>query len=362
MPKLLSAVDAVSPAIERAKQQLFMPFRFWHWARMAFVAIITGEFAGGGGGGGGGNIPIPDSKKTNDFAWLAAPDATWGRIIEYLPLIILAVALIAGLVLIWMFVASVFRFVLFDSVLYNRCQIRAGWRRFQELGYSYFLWSVCLGFSVLVAVAVAVGGPIFLAWRAGVFREPKEHLILLILGGVALFFLLMAVIVAGLVIGLLAKDFAVPVMALENVGIRDAWRRLLPLLASQKLSYAGYVLMKIVLAVGSAIIFGIINLIAILILAIPLVIGGIAGYVIAKGAGVPWNLATMSIVVILVLGAFLLLLTVAAFISVPAVVFFQSYPMYFFGSRYPALGSLLFPPPTPPVEPLPPPPAPVPIT
>ena len=265
-----------------------------------------------------------------------------------------------ALVLVWMFIASVFRFVLFDSVLHNRCQIRAGWRRWQEQGYSYFLWSVCLGFTMLTAIAVVIGSPILLAWRAGVFRAPKEHLLLLILGGVSLFFLLMVLIATGAVIGLLAKDFAIPFMALENVGIREAWRRLLPLLASEKLSYTGYVLMKIVLAVGSAIIFGIINLIAIVILLIPLGLGGLAVYLIAKGAGVSWNLATISIVGVLAVGALLLLLTVAGFIAVPAMVFFQSYAMYFFGSRYAALGVLVSPPP--PVEPIPPELAPSPVT
>jgi hypothetical protein len=358
MPKVLSAIDAVTPAIERAKQQLFKPFRFWHWARLAFIAINMGEFAGGGGGG-GGRIPIPESSKSKEFSLLAVPGPTWDRIVEYLPWIILGVGVILALVLVWMFIASVFRFVLFDSVLHNRCQIRAGWRRWQEQGYSYFLWSVCLGLSMLMAIAVAIGGPILLAWRAGVFREPKAHLLLLILGGLTLLFLLVVLIATGAVIGLLAKDFAIPVMALENVGIRDAWRRLLPLLASQKLSYTGYVLMKIVLAVGSAIIFGIINLIAVIILLIPLGIGGVAVYLIAKGAGVSWNLATMSIVAVLAIGAFLLLLTVAAFIAVPAMVFFQSYAMYFFGSRYAALGTLVFPPPPSPLEPSAPEPVPV---
>ena len=358
MSKVLSAVDAVSPAIERAKQQLFKPFRFWHWARLAFVAIISGELAGGGPGG-GGNIPLPESEKSQELAWLAARDPVWDQIIEHLPWVILGVALIVGLILVWMFIASVFRFVLFDSVLYNRCQIRAGWRQWQEQGYSYFLWSLSLIATVLLAVAVVIGGPILLAWRAGIFREPKEHLVLLILGGVGLFILLIAVIGAGAVIGLLAKDFAVPIMALENVGIREAWRRLLPLLASAKLSYTGYVLMKIVLAVGSAIIFGIINLIAILLLLIPLGLGGLAIYFLAKGAGIPWNLATMSIVAVLALAAFLLLLTVAGLIAVPAMVFFQSYPMYFFGSRYTRLGELVFPPPPPEATPPLPEPAPV---
>src|SRR5579864_3384726 len=63
MPAHQSGVDAISPAMERTKHQLFMPFRFRHWARLAVVAMCTGELTGGGGGGGSwgnlGNIHLP---------------------------------------------------------------------------------------------------------------------------------------------------------------------------------------------------------------------------------------------------------------------------------------------------------------
>lgn len=49
MPAPLSALDAFLPAFERAKRQLFLPFRLAFWLRMAVVALTTGESYGNSG-------------------------------------------------------------------------------------------------------------------------------------------------------------------------------------------------------------------------------------------------------------------------------------------------------------------------
>src|SRR3990172_4265088 len=132
----LSAVEAVTPAFEQVKQQLFKPFRFWHWTRLAVVALMTGEFAGGGGGGGGFPGNIPQSRGKRDLLFAAASDFNWHRIIEVLPWILLGIGIFVALALLWLYCASVYRFVLFESVLTNRCELRAGWRRRQAPGKS----------------------------------------------------------------------------------------------------------------------------------------------------------------------------------------------------------------------------------
>jgi len=354
--KPLSAIEAVTPALELTKQQLFKPFRFWHWARMAFIVLVTWDFSGGGGGGNFSipNIPLGEGRRKEDFAFFAAPDFSWSRISEYLPWIILGVGILIAFVLVFMFIASVFRFVLFEAVLNNKCEIRAGWKRYQEQGYSYFLWSVALGFSVLLANLILIGGPILAAWRAGIFDEPKEHLLLLILGGMGLFFLMLALFTVGAIISLLAKDFAIPVMALEHVGILDAWRRMNPMISGAKLSFAGYVGMKIVLALGTGIIFGIITLLALLLLMIPLGIVGVAVYLLVASLGLSWNFLTLILAMLAAVVVVHIFLAVMAFISVPPLVFFQSYILHFYGSRYPLLGEKVFPPPPPPAPEAPP--------
>jgi hypothetical protein len=352
----LSAVQSITPAFEQTKQQLFKPFRFRHWLNLATVSLVTGEFAGGGGWGGGwhggGGVSPPHRRGGGDSLLVAFADPRWERIKEFLPWILLGVAVLIVLFLLWLYAASVYRFILFDSVLYNRCELRQGWHRWKPHGYSYFLWILSLAMAVTAALLVLIGGPIFLAWRAHIFDHPKEHLALLILGGVGLFFLFVGVLLCAAIVALFAKDFVVPVMAMENLSVLDAWRRLLPMLRVEKMVYVGYVLMKIVLAVGSAIIFGIINLLAIFMLLIPMGILGVAIYFLAKAAGLTWTLGTISIAVVLGGAAVFAIFYVIAFISAPAMVFFQSYTLHFFGSRYTALGAVVFPPsPAPPASP-----------
>ena len=55
----LSATDAMGPAFEHTKAQLFRPFRLSQWTKLALVGLFAGEM--GTGGGGGPNINIPAS-------------------------------------------------------------------------------------------------------------------------------------------------------------------------------------------------------------------------------------------------------------------------------------------------------------
>jgi hypothetical protein len=189
-----------------------------------------------------------------------------------------------------------------------------------------------------------MGGPLFIAWRAGLFHHLGDHLWVLMLGGAALLFVLVAFFVLTAITALFAKDFCVPVMAMEKVGVLDAWRRLLPMLAAEKLAFTGYVLMKIVLAIGNAIIVGIVTLLTFIILLIPLGIAAAIIYFGGKAIALTLNIATISSLVVLggvILSGFIFL---TALINTPPMVFFQSYMLHFFGSRYPALGAVVFAP------------------
>ncbi len=358
----LSAVDSISPAFAQTKRLLFKPFRFGAWARLGVVAVITGEFAGGSWGG-STNINIPGQQGGRKWPGLALLDPpVWPQLREVLPWI--ALAIVAGLMFgfLMMYVASVYRFILLDAVLNSPQGLRAGWSRWRHCGRKFFWWNIGFALAAVAALALMVGAPIYFAWRAGWFQHPGQHVGLLVLGGVVLFFLLIGLVLLSAVVDLFARDFLVPVLALENCSVFDGWRRLLPMLRAEKGACAGYVLMKIVLAVGSAILFGIVNLIAIFLLLIPLGLVGAAAFGIWKAAALSWNPATVSAVVLLALGALGAIFWVVGFLYAPGLVFFQSYTLHFLGSRYAPLDLLLFPappapelPPTPtsPIAPLP---------
>lgn len=342
MPPPLSAVEAITPAFAHTKRQLFQPFRLWIWARLAVVSLLTGEFAGGSWGG-TGNFNVPSTtgggRKPDEFLSLADP--TWDVVREFLPWVVVGVLVVVALGLILLYIASVFRFILFEAVLSDRCGLRQGWRRWQQAGWSYFLWQVGFSLVLTAVLALFVAAPIYLAWRAGLFHEPDKHFGLLLLGGVVLFFLFLGLALLGAVVSLFAKDFVVPLMAMENRGVVDAWQRLLPLLRAEKWAYAGYVLMKIVLALGSAILFGIIGVIVLLVLLFGLGVIGVALVLAGKAAGLTLNVYTIALAILLGVAALGFVFFVVAFVSTPATVFFQAYTLRFFGSRYPRLGEML---------------------
>ena len=112
--------------------------------------------------------------------------------------------------------------------------------------------------------------------------------------------------------------------------------------------------MKIVMAIGAAIVLGIVSAIVFLLFLIPVAGSGRGGsdrrhggrthleplHHHARGGG--GSIAIFS------------LLYIMSLVSVPAVVFFPAYSIHFFAARYPALDALLHPAP-PPVMPPPPP-------
>jgi hypothetical protein len=183
----------------------------------------------------------------------------------------------------------------------------------------------------------------------------------LILGGMLLFFVVMGFILLSLIVHVLTKDFVVPEMALENISAIEGWRRLLPMLQAEKGSYAGYIGMKIVMALGASVVVGIVAFLVLLIFLIPVGGFGVIAVWAGKAAGLTWNLYTITLAVVVGCIVLAVILYVVSLISVPAIVFFPAYSIYFFASRYPALEALLRPPPpiAPPVPqgmpPLPPP-------
>ena len=72
--------------------------------------------------------------------------------------------------------ASVYRFVLFDSVLYDRCELKGSWTRWEPCGRSYFYWCLALFVVSCAGSSLIIGLPVLFAWRAGLFHHPGEHL------------------------------------------------------------------------------------------------------------------------------------------------------------------------------------------
>jgi len=332
----ISAIDTVSLAFRHTKQQLFQPFRFGQWVRLAIVGLLAGEL----GSGGSGNLRSsfgPESAHPLPPGFPHIDPAILGALIAFL--------IVVGLTffIVMTYISSVMRFVLFDSVLSKYCRIGEGWSRRQGPGFRLFLWHLGFGLVVLFGLGVLVGIPAALAYSNGWFSAPRAHMEGWILGGIAVFCAGMLFALAVAVVHVFTKDFVVPQMALEGIGPIEAWSRLWPMLQAEKGDFALYVIVKIALAIVAAIIVGIISVIIGVILALPAIGMVVAAVVAGKTAGLTWNVFTITAAVVagcILLGIFLFLV---GMISVPVMVFFPAYSIYFFAPRYRALGLVLYP-------------------
>jgi hypothetical protein len=349
----VSAVDCVQPAIQHTREQLFRPLRFGQWSRLALVGILAAELGSGGCSFHNFNPISPGQRRTHG---MAAPPFSHinpshfdpARIAQFLGLIIALILVATVLFFIFLYLNSVFRFILFDSVLQKRCSISEGWQRWHRAGRRFFLWQIVFMVAEFLVLGVMIGVPLAMAAALGWFHDFHQHIGRTVFGAFLLICIVLVFILAAAVIKVLAKDFLVPIMALEEVDFADGWSRLLTLIRPEPGKYAVYLLLKIVLAIAAAILFGILAIIPSVALIAPAVVAGIAAY----HAGITWNVTTVSLAVIC--GSMLLavLIYVIALVNVPATVFFPAYSIYFFAAHYPRLDALLNPPP--PVPEMPP--------
>ena len=342
----LSAVDSINPAFEHARKQLFQPFRFGQWVRLAFVGFLAGEMSSGGCNA-RFNYPMPHQDKKGD-QFLSAGPWHWpehlglnhAQIIAGFAIAFLLVMIVAVL---FTYIASRMRFILFDSIIAKECHVRAGWARRKAEGWRLFVWQIWLMLLSFAALFILILIPLGLVWAFGWLKQPRDHVIELVLGGILLFLVFFVLIVLLAVVHVMTKDFVVPQMAMEGIGATEGWRRLWERMKAERGGYASYVGMKLLLAIASGMAFAIVLLVVILLLLIPIGGAGIVAVLAGKAAGFAWNIYTIALAVVgglILLVGFMFLI---ALLSVPLIVFFPAYAIYFFASRYAPLAALLWP-------------------
>ena len=340
----ISAMDAISPAFEHAKQQLLRPFRFAQWVRLALVGLLAGELSSGGGCNSSINLPSTHHPQGSEqFLGATLPPGMLHHPAMTAGLITSLVLIGFVLMVLLIYVSSVMRFILFDSIIAKECHIRRGWAKRRSQGLRLFVWQILLMLISFAALFVLIGVPLGSAWAFGWFTRPSEHLLPLVLGGILLFLVLLALFAVLVAVHVMTKDFVVPQMAMENISAAEGWRRLWNWMMADKLGYGGYMGMKALLAIGAGIAFGIITIIVILLLLIPIGGFGVVAVLAGKAAGLIWNFHTITLAVVAGCVAFVIFMFAISFVSVPAIVFFPAYSIYFFAPRYPALATLLWP-------------------
>ncbi len=356
----VSAVDCVQPALQHAREQLFTRFRFGQWSRLAVVGILAAELHVGGCGFGnlGSHFPSTHPRHGSEFLPSSAmrsglPDIIPPHISEHIAQFIgfIVVGIFALIVLgtLFLYISSVFRFILFESVLRRRCSIGEGWLKWRRAGGRFFLWQIVFQIAASLFLAIMIGLPLALALAAGWTSDLREHIGRTIAGVILLGGLFVVFVLAAVVVQVLAKDFLVPIMALEDVDFADGWHRLLQMIEREKGRYIAYLLLKLVLSIAAGILFSILAIIVVLLVVIPGAAAVVAGHV----AGLEWTVTTISLAIIFGTLLLLLLIYLIAWVCVPATVFFPAYALHFFAARYPRLDALLNPAPAPPAQVLP---------
>lgn len=336
----ISAVDTISLAFHHTKRQLVQPFRFTQWLRLAFVGLLAGEM----GSGNGCNFSSP-------FRGGHQAPMHFPKIDPAILVGLITVLAVTGFILflIFTYISSVMRFILFDGVLTRECHIRAGWSRRQDAGWKLFLWQLGLTFFTLGVAIVLIGIPALFAFTHGWFKAPKEHLGPLVLTGIAVVGLYLLFFLAIILVHVFTKDFVVPQMALEGIGALEGWRRLWPMLQQDTGGYVLYAVMKVLLAFAAGILVGIASFILIMVFAVPSVVIGIAAMAAGKTAGLTWNVFTITIAIVVLCMLLAIVMFLVSLLSVPVIVFFPAYAMYFFAARYRQLALALYPPQAPPL-------------
>ena len=276
----LYAVDAIDDAVEATKSLLW-PFDRGTWLRLAVVAFFVGgsggftpfQFTGGAPTGSTPDAPLPSG--------MPSPEAVAPGGVELLVVAVI-VALIASVLLGFLFVGSVMEFVFVESLRRETVSIRRYWSDRWRPGARLFGFRLLLGaltLAVIAALVVAILAPIL---------SGNEGLAVgLVLVSIPVFLVLATV--SGLVGGFTTK-FVVPIMIAEDLPLLASWRRFWPTLTGQWKEYAAYVGLSFLIqvafailtsiavvlgAVVAAILFGIVGLVGVALLSVAEAVGGV---------------------------------------------------------------------------------------
>ncbi len=184
----ISAVDTITLAFQHTKRQLVQPFRFWQWTRLALVGLLAGEM----GSGGSFKFPRTSASRGN----LGRPAICWSKASRRsIPRFWAGSSrslVVAGLVflIVMMYVSSVMRFILFDSVLAKECHIRDGLEPQARSGMEIFFVAVGLLLAaILASYGRAARNPCCVSLSRWDGSTRLANIVLaLILGGIVVFF------------------------------------------------------------------------------------------------------------------------------------------------------------------------------
>ena len=256
------AIDALQDALDETKAFLW-PFDRGRWLRLAVIVF----FVGGPGGSFGSGLQNasqsfgqmsgtgPESPPGAGFEQAIGEVANRPDLVAILALVA-AVALL--LLVVFGYLAAVFEFVFYRSLVDEQVRIRAGFRKYAWDGVKYALFRLAL-LLVIFGTIGAVIGALVLSPGLG---------FALILPAILLWLLLA-------VVGFFVHALAIPTMVVEETGFVEALRVTYRRVRGEWKQAGVYLLANVGISIAASVVVGIGMLIGIIALAIPLVILGL---------------------------------------------------------------------------------------
>jgi len=341
--QILSATEAVSPALSRTRRLLFQPFAWRTFLKLSLVAVFTEGFSGNSNfSHHGRHFPSgqPHSGQIDPrfLEFLHSP------VFITMVIAFACVALVVGLVVLYFAVRL--RFSLFHCLIHQTTFITPGWRIYRDQARRFFQLTIVVALAYL-AIAIGVMIP-FIKRFIVIFHEGRlnGHPDFPALISVALQLLpvLLALCLAGIAIDVVMRDFMLPHIALENLTSGEAFLAFWERFTMEKGSFVLYAFLRIFLPFVAMIgLFVVLALPMIVIFGIPgVMIAGLHSWTVNASPFVSIVAMTLEIVI----GTAMVLFGVVVAISLggPLSIAVRNYALMFYGGRYEALGNILFPP------------------
>lgn len=251
---------ALNAALETTQKLLFSPFELSTWLVLGFSAWMSGITPA--------SFQFPNflSSPNSDFTPTKQVVQEGISAFHQNPVILLTLTGIGltflfGFIVLAIWIQSRSAFIFLDGVVSGHAAVVEPWKAWKKEGNSFFRWS--LGFSMFSVIILG-------AWVAGIAvlaaTSPSGASLLnqpALLGVVVLlsFIFLLTVFIFSS-IGLIARDFIIPLMALHKKRVLQAWKLFIPLFKMRFAGLIGYIFLRIGLGILATVLTTFVTLLA----------------------------------------------------------------------------------------------------
>lgn len=337
----ISAADAISPAVQRTKEFLFRPFKWGTFLKLGLVALVTEGLGSnfrstssshGGGGYSPGSGPNIHSLSDIQPLWIA----------EGVAMLLLLFAIGAAI----FYVITRLRFAFFHCLVHDTKEIRPGWDLYKEQASRFFWMNVVVGICFLLLMGLISIPFVMGFWR--VFQDMRQGgspNFMMLLGLILpLLPIILLLVVTGIALDIIMRDWMLPHFALEDASAGEAWASVWARIKAEKGQFFAYALLRLILPTIAGIAIFLIVLIPGVVL-----VGAVAGMELGIHSAFANSTGSASVAGIMLqvffgLVAFGFFLLASICLGGPLSTGTREYAIIFYGGRYPVLGDLLYPP------------------